>query len=207
MFPKEKIIRILDVILDEWEVAGERNPLHIPIFKFTKQDVTQDDVEKVVETIKRKKWLSDVRFFIDEGNGLMPKIAPTIELKLLKLLELNKHRNELSKESELEIGALRGISQKFRFVEGILYRDFENAILDFTDAKSQRDLLELAFAVPLKEWIEAKNIDTEVSRGKEERGFYDAANNINKKIRAKFDFQDKFFELDKKNNMCRRMAI
>lgn len=204
MLVKEKIITVLDVILDEWEIGDKKNPVRIPIYKFRK--LGHDDIEKIVRTFQGKEWLSHTRFFVVNKLESGLTVEATIEFQLLKLDELTKHRDALRIDVGREIGAMRETYQEFRFVDGVLFRDFENAVEKFSEKDLQYALLQKAFVTPLQKWIDAIDIDCEASRGKGARSLYDAAIAINKKVRGTFTLKDDFFEADKSGNRCRRMA-
>ncbi len=146
-----------------------------------------------------------MRSFIDEGSPFMPSIAPTIEVSIPKPEKLKEYRNELWMASGREMDALKSRYQRFRFVDGVLYRDFENAVLKFSEKDLQYALLQKAFEEPLEEWIDVLNLEAGIKTTK--RSIYDAAIALNKKIAASFKIQDYFFEMDKTGNRCRRMAL
>lgn len=89
---------------------------------------------------------------------------------------------------------------KFRFTEGILFRDFENGILKFLDEKDKEfTLISTAMSLPVGERIDTFNTEMEF------RKMYDTARRLNEKIKEKFKI-DKFFETDFANKYVKRLV-
>lgn len=205
MLPVQKVIAVIEVVLDEYEISPKSDRIRIPFSKFSKQaQLGQGDTEKIMQKLQAEGWIAKVRAFIDEGTPFMPKIEPTIEFQILKPQELKKHRNALGNESEKEIDTVRREYQKFRFVDGTLFRDFEDVLLPFNPKDQHFAVMKAAFELPRGEWIDPLTLDHESSNSG--RSCYDAGRSINKKIQDTFSFTGDFFELDKSGNRCRRVA-
>ncbi len=91
---------------------------------------------------------------------------------------------------------------KFRFSEGILFRDFEDSVLKFLDEKDKEfALISTAMSLPVGERIDAANRNIEM----EPRTLYDTARRLNEKIKETFNI-DKFFENDFTNKYVKRLV-
>lgn len=94
-----------------------------------------------------------------------------------------------------------GGSVKFRFSNGVLFRDFSDEVLIFKDENEQEfRVIKTAMNLPINERIDALTDNMELTF----RQLYDTARRLNEKIKTTFG-RENFFETDSTNKLVRRV--
>lgn len=166
-------------------------------FRLSNNDISKSDNEHVVmfpalKNLEKEKFLKqtgDTDFQIKTGDW-----ACDIELlKDLKGLKAQTAKNAESKKQSVS-------SPKFRFNQGVLFRDCCNEVLLITGERTQEyTLLSVAMSLPIMERIDATTESVELSW----RELYDTARRLNSKIKQTFKI-DNFFQIDFENKYLHR---
>jgi hypothetical protein len=119
-----------------------------------------------------------------------------MQTKLFRINLIQPKFDELyDKFFKVEIAKKQSKSErkdKFRFIEGVLYRDGMDGILKFFEKDLQYNVLKIAFTKPFGERIDMAVGGLDCEKYKQ---LYDAARAINEKVDKEFRIKD-FFQMD-----------
>src|SRR3989338_4697128 len=172
-------------------------------FRIDNNDLGYPDKEHIVvfevlDELQKEGFLELLgsSFFIDTG-GFECDIKL---LKDLKELKAERTRKDEIKKQKFTPKNEPTPSPKFRFNQGVLFRDFCNEILIVKGENTKEyRLLDTTIALPIRERIDALTENIEM----EWRQLYDTARRLNNKIKDIFKI-DNFFQIDFQNKKLHR---
>ncbi len=162
-------------------------------FRLSNDDISDKENKHIVifpalKDLEKEKFLKlagDTDFQIKTGGW-------ACDIELLKGLKRQKEKTAKKKGQAL--------SPKFRFDQGVLFRDFCDKVLIIKRERTQEyDLLRVAMSLPIMERIDASTEDLELDW----RHLYDTARRLNDKIKNVFKI-DNFFQTDFENKKVHR---
>lgn len=197
-YGKDKQLKIVREAILNKAIRLENNE-----FRINDDDIGYPDQEhiaflEVIDGLAKEGFLKtrDGTFYIDTGNF-------EYDIKLLKdIPELKRERaqKEKPKRQKPVLKNEPVLSPKFRFSQGVLFRDFCNEVLIRRGENTQEyRLLDTAIALPVRETIDALTENIEM----EWRQLYDTARRLNDKIKDIFKV-DGFFQIDFQNKKLHR---
>lgn len=165
-------------------------------------DDFEKDVRRHIYLIKTVKDLAEKKFIEIENMELPPFADVVFKIKLIGDIsaERENDKNEVEdKKDEVEKDLIVVDSPKFRFSNGVLFRDFtDNVLIVKKEDSFEHQLLRLAVSTPVGERIDSmSDIDMKF------RQIYDTARNLNTKIEKTFKISD-FFVIDFANKYVKR---
>lgn len=193
-YGKDKQLKIIQEVIINKALELENNQ-----FRISDNDFYVDEKHivffEMLNELEKEGWLKllDATYYTDSDDF-------KCDIKLLKdIKELKNERNEQNKQQSQEKKEVL-CSQKFRFNQGVLFRDFCDGILIIKGENTQEyRLLQTAIALPVRERIDkiTDNIDMNW------RQLYDTAGRLNAKIKDIFKV-DNFFQTDFPNKNLHR---
>ena len=156
----------------------------------------KDGQRKHIYLIPSIEALSDSKFLEIKKINLPPFGDLEYKIKLLK-----RPKKENKKKVETKNKDVKAVEMpKFRFSNGVLFRDFCNETLAIKNENSQEyRLLKFTLELPVGERIDALTDELDMTF----RQIYDTARRLNEKIKNTFKI-DNFFALDSQNKNITR---
>lgn len=197
-YGKEKQLKITKEVIIDKALELENTQ-----FRIDDDDLGYPDKEHIVilemlDELQKEGFLESLgcNFYIDTGD-----FECDIKLlKDLKELKAEKAKKDGSKKQKTIPKNEQTQSPKFRFNQGVMFRDFCNEILIIKGENTQEyRLLDTAIALPIGERIDALTENIEM----EWRQLYDTARRLNGKIKDIFKI-DNFFQIDFQNKKLHR---
>jgi hypothetical protein len=197
-YGKEKQLKITREAIIDKAIRLENIQFRIDYGDFGYSNKEHIVIFEVLDELQKEGLIEPLgcSFYIDTGDF-------ECDIKLLKdLKELKAERvkNDEGKKQESTPKSKPTPSPKFRFKQGVLFRDFCNDILIVKGENTKEyRLLDTAIALPVGERIDlvTEYIDMEW------RQLYDTARRLNDKIKGLFEI-DNFFHIDFQNKKIHR---
>lgn len=197
-YGKEKQLKITKEAIIDKAIGLENIQFRIDNGDLGYPDKEHVVIFEVLDELQKENFLEllDSSFYIDTGDF-------ECDIKLLKNLKELKAKRAKKDESEKQKTAPKNEptpSPKFRFNQGVLFRDFCNEILIVKGENTKEyRLLDTVIALPVRERIDALTENIEM----EWRQLYDTARRLNGKIKDIFKI-DNFFQIDFQNKKLHR---